>query len=84
MITNTKHTLQVEPCSLREVMQNKNDCINAIGHRNLARILNLKPHRIQVQLEKGDIAYVIHHTKRRNQLYKEQDRIEIKKVTILS
>ena len=84
MITNAKHTIQVEPCSLREVQQNKKECVNAIGHRRLARLLNLKPHRIQVQLQKGDVAYVITNTSRKKMPYNEPDRVEIKKVTIVN
>jgi hypothetical protein len=64
-------------------MKNRKDCINAIGHHNIAKLLHLKPHRIQVQLEKGDIAYVISTSSRKNQLYDEPDEIHFKKITVL-
>ena len=83
MITNKKHLIKVEPCSYSEIMQNKREAVNAIGHRKLAKLFHLKPHRIQIQLTKGDIAYVVSTTSRKHQLYDEPDNIEYKKITVI-
>lgn len=83
MLTNTKHKVSIEPSTFSEVMKNRKECINAIGHHKIAKLLHLKPNRIQVQLQKGDIAYVISTTTRKKQLYKEPDQINFKKVTVI-
>lgn len=83
MLTNKKHTISIEPASYSEIMKNRKECINAIGHHKIAHLLHLEPNRIQVQLQKGDVAYVVSTTSRKKQLYKEPDHIHFKKVTIL-
>lgn len=88
MVTNKTHKIHIEPVSLNEIKKtmknNKNNYVNAIGHRYLSRLVNLKPNRIQVQLEKGDTCYVISTTSRKNNLYPEPDEISCKKVTIIN
>ena len=88
MVTNHKHELVIEPTTLNEIKKqmkmNKNNYVNAIGHRYISRLVNLKPNRIQVQLGKGDTCYVISTTTRKKNLYPEPNEISCKKVTIIN
>ena len=59
-LSNTTNlNIRVEPSSELEVQENKDNCISAIGHCNIAEHLGIEKNRMSIILEKGDIAYLV-------------------------
>lgn len=56
---NSNTIIKVEPICEEEVEIEKEDCISAVGHYNIAEHLGIPRNRMSIMLEKGDIAYVV-------------------------
>lgn len=57
--SNTKQRIKIEPSSYREIQEEKLELVSAIGHQQIANILGIEKNRINIQLEKNDILYVV-------------------------
>lgn len=56
---NANLNISVEPSSELEILKNKDNCISAIDHYNIAEHLGIEKNRMSIILEKGDIAYLV-------------------------
>lgn len=54
-----KLELEILPTTLLEIQQEKDELISAIGHRMVAEYLDIEKNRINIQLEKNDILYIV-------------------------
>lgn len=59
MLDLEQHIIKIEKCSKNEIWRNKRDCVSAIGHTGISNYLHVPLNRMQIQLEVGDIAYII-------------------------
>ena len=57
--SNTKQRIKIEPSSYREIQEEKLELVSAIGHQQIANVLGIEKNRINIQLEKNDILYVV-------------------------
>lgn len=55
----TNPTFQLSESSYDEIQKEKNELISSIGHQNIAEHLNVDKNRINIQLELGDILYIV-------------------------
>ena len=56
---NLKLELEILPTTLLEIQQEKDELISAIGHTMVAEYLDIEKNRINIQLEKNDILYIV-------------------------
>ena len=54
-----ENNLHLTRSSYEEIQQEKNDLISSIGHQNIADYLDIEKNRMNIQLEKGDILYLV-------------------------
>lgn len=57
--SNQKIHLTTSQVTTEEVIAHKEECISAVGHRNIADALGVQTNRMSIILEKGDILYVV-------------------------
>ena len=57
--SNANLKISVEPSNKLEILKNKDNCISAIGHYNIAEHLGIEKNRMSIILEKGDTAYLV-------------------------
>lgn len=65
MLNLEKHLVKFEKVTKKEINKIKHDkdCVNAIGHDNISKQLNIPTKRMDIQLESGDVAYIIRSNK---------------------
>ena len=56
---NSDATIMVEPMFEIELESEKEECVSAVGHYNIAEHLGIARNRMSIILEKGDIAYLV-------------------------
>lgn len=49
----------IKETTYEEIMENKNELVNSIGHQLIADHLNIEKNRINIQLEEGDTIYIV-------------------------
>lgn len=54
-----KLELEILPTTLLEIQQEKDELISTIGHTMVAEYLDIEKNRINIQLEKNDILYIV-------------------------
>lgn len=54
-----KLELEILPTTLLEIQEEKDELISAIGHTMVAKYLDIEKNRINIQLEKNDILYIV-------------------------
>lgn len=54
-----KLELEILPTTLLEIQQEKDELISAIEHTMVAEYLDIEKNRINIQLEKNDILYIV-------------------------
>ena len=59
MISNIHNIhLTTQETTIEEIIENKNDCISAVGHHTIADKLGIPRNRMSIILEKGDELYI--------------------------
>ena len=56
---NVDAKIKVETVFELDVELEKDECVSAIGHYNIAEHLDVPRNRMSIMLEKGDIAYLV-------------------------
>lgn len=59
----------IKETTLNEINKNKEDLISAIGHNDVSRHVHIKKQRINIQLEKYDILYIVQKSIENNNEY---------------
>lgn len=54
-----KLELEILPTTLLEIQEEKDELISSIGHTMIAEYLDIEKNRINIQLEKNDILYIV-------------------------
>ncbi|MBE6494260.1 MAG: DUF1874 domain-containing protein [Methanosphaera stadtmanae] len=75
---NCHAQIKVEPMFELELKLEKEECISAVGHYNIAEHLGVPRNRMSIQLEKGDIAYLVE-----SQLINNQETYNYKRLTVM-
>lgn len=75
---NSDAQIKVEPIFEQEFKQEKEECISAVGHYNIAEYLGIPRNRMSIILEKGDIAYLVE-----SKLINNQEHYNYKRLTIM-
>lgn len=75
---NSDVTIKVEPMFELELELEKEDCVSAIGHYNIAEHLDVPRNRMSIMLEKGDIAYLVE-----SRLINNQENYSYKRLTVM-
>ncbi|MBE6488814.1 MAG: DUF1874 domain-containing protein [Methanosphaera stadtmanae] len=60
---NKTLTFTLKETTYEEIMKNKNELVNSIGHQIIADHLDIEKNRINIQLEEGDIIYIVDNEK---------------------
>lgn len=74
--TDTK--IKVETVFELDVELEKDECISAIGHHNIAEHLDVPRNRMSIMLEKGDIAYLVE-----SRLINNQELYDYRRLTVI-
>lgn len=60
---NRQLNFTIEETTYDEIQLNRSELVSSIGHQLLADHLNLEKNRINIQLEVGDILYLVYTSK---------------------
>lgn len=60
------HLMRFYDITQQEFDEIKQEAVSAIGHYNIAELLGIPRNRFNIQLEKGDEAYIVQTTTGRN------------------
>lgn len=55
----TEPSFKMVPTTYEEIQKEKDELISSIGHQNIADHMNMEKNRINIQLEKNDILYIV-------------------------
>ena len=61
--------LQILQSSYEEIEEEKDELISSIGHQNIADYLDIEKNRMNIQLENGDIIYLV-------QIYHDEEKVQ--------
>ena len=75
---NSDATIKVESIPELELKLEKDNCISAVGHYNIAEHLGIKRNRMSIMLEVGDIAYLVE-----SNLINNQEIFNYKRLTVM-
>lgn len=75
---NSNARIKVEPIYELELELEKEECISAVGHYNIAEYLEIQRNRMSIILEKGDIAYLVE-----SRLINNQEIYNYKRLTVI-
>jgi len=75
---NSDATIKVESIPELELKLEKDNCISAVGHYNIAEHLGIERNRMSIMLEVGDIAYIVE-----SKLINNQEIFNYKRLTVM-
>lgn len=61
MLNNEEHLIKIENVTQKDIINDRKGCISAIGHGSLARKVKSYVNRMDIQLETGDICYLVYN-----------------------
>lgn len=75
---NSNTQIKVEPMFELELKLEKEECVSAVGHYNIAEYLEIPRNRMSIMLEKGDIAYLVE-----SKIIENQETYNYKRLTVI-
>lgn len=75
---NGNTQIKVEQIQELELKKEKDECISAVGHYNIAEHLGISRKRMSIMLEKGDTAFLVE-----SKIINNQEKYNYKRLTVM-